>query len=314
MAKRLPSLTALRTFETAARHKSFSKAGEELAVTPAAIGYQIKQLEDEIGAPLFLRKHRAVELTPMGRSLANKLGPAFQGITSAWQELRVPDYGAPLRITAPDPLALDWLIPTIDAAKEQGPGPTIVLESSRELRDLDSGKWDVAIRTGRETNDQYFCESLLRQWYTPLMRPELAEQACRVEDLLRLDLVQTLTQAEDVWRSFFRQMKVPFDSSYATTCPDSRTALELAAKGNYVAICGHFLAEKYLAAGSLVSPFPHALVYVSRVWLICPHGMENSDNVQWLRDLLHASADRIREHVKGFNLFGYDGNTIPSIV
>ena len=65
MVTAFPPLNALRAFEAAARNESFSKAGEELAVTPAAIGFQIKQLEDEIGAPLFIRKHRAVELTPI---------------------------------------------------------------------------------------------------------------------------------------------------------------------------------------------------------------------------------------------------------
>ena len=66
MSQRLPSLTSLRTFEAAARLLSFAKAAEELSVTPAAVGFQIKQLEEELGAPLFIRKHRAIELTPIG--------------------------------------------------------------------------------------------------------------------------------------------------------------------------------------------------------------------------------------------------------
>lgn len=314
MSKRLPSLTALRTFDAAARHKSFTKAGEELSVTPAAVGFQIKQLEDEIGAPLFIRKHRAVELTQTGHSLADKLSTAFQVISSAWQELHVPEFTSPLRITASDPISLDWLIPTIDAAKKQGTAPEVLLETSRELRDLDADNWDVAIRTGYGPYDPYFCESLLRKWHTPLMRPELAKNVQSVEDLLNLDLIQTITEAEDVWRNYFRQMKLPGEPAYATTCENPRLALELAATGKYVAIGGHFHAEKYLAAGTLVSPLPYAIVYVSRIWLLCQRGRENSDGVKWLRDLLHADADRIRVRAEGFKCFDYNGNNVPCLV
>lgn len=313
MSKRLPSLTALRTLEAAARHKSFSKAGEELAVTPAAVGFQIKQLEDEIGAKLFIRKHRAVELTPTGRALAEKLAPAFQDISSAWQDLHMPEFTSPLRITASDPVSLDWLIPTIDAAKKQGAAPEIVLETSRELRDLEADNWDVAIRTGYGPYPPYFCESLLRKWHTPLMRPELAKNVQSVEDLLNFDLIQTMNKAEDVWRNYFRQLNLPGEPDYATACENPRLALELAAAGEYVTIGGHFHAEKYLAAGTLVSPLPYAIVYVSRIWLLCKRGQENSDEVKWLRDILHADADRIRARAEGFEFFDYDGNIVPSL-
>ncbi len=283
-------------------------------MTPAAVGFQIKQLEDEIGTPLFIRKHRAVELTPTGRSLANRLAPAFRTISAAWEDLYVPAFTSPLRITAHDPINLDWLIPAVDAGKKRGPAPEVVWESSRELRDLEVDNWDVAIRTAKQPYDQYFCESLLRKWQTPLMRPELAEQIQRTEDLLKFNLVQTVDEAEDVWRSFFRQMKIPGEPAYATTWSSPRTALELAANGDYVAISGHFLAEKYLEAGTLVAPIPHALVYVSRVWLICPHGQESSAGVKWLRELLHTSADRMRQRAAEFELFDYDGNILPSLL
>ena len=70
MSERLPPLTALRAFEAAARHMSFAKAADELNVTPAALSFQIKSLEDHLGAPLFRRMNRAVELTEAGKTLA----------------------------------------------------------------------------------------------------------------------------------------------------------------------------------------------------------------------------------------------------
>ena len=109
-------------------------------------------------------------------------------------------------------------------------------------------------------------------------------------------------------------MKVPGKPRFATKCPDPRSALELAANNDYVAIGGHFMAEKHLEAGILVSPIPHALVFESRVVLICSKGQEVSDRILWLRNALHASADKDRRRVKDFELFDYDGNTVPSLV
>ena len=70
MSDRLPPLTALRAFDAAARHMSFAKAADELNVTPAALSFQIKSLEDHLGHPLFRRLNRAVELTEAGKALA----------------------------------------------------------------------------------------------------------------------------------------------------------------------------------------------------------------------------------------------------
>lgn len=184
MPNRLPSLTALRTFEAAARHMSFSKAGVEFSVTPAAVGFQIKQLEDELGAPLFVRKHRAVELTPLGQDFAHKIAPAFATITTAWQNVDKPKPVSTLRVTAPDNAALDWLMPATAAAKSARPGLEIIWDASRQLRDFDSGAWDVAVRSIREPDDRYFYEPLLKKWFMPLVRPEVARHVRCGKDIL----------------------------------------------------------------------------------------------------------------------------------
>ncbi|MGA9436454.1 MAG: LysR family transcriptional regulator, partial [Roseobacter sp.] len=85
MNDRLPPLTALRAFDAAARHMSFAKAADELSVTPAALSFQIKSLEDHLGAPLFVRLNRAVELTDAGRTLAPGAAAGFQTLAAAWR-------------------------------------------------------------------------------------------------------------------------------------------------------------------------------------------------------------------------------------
>jgi LysR family glycine cleavage system transcriptional activator len=84
MVDRLPPLTALRAFDAAARHMSFAKAADELFVTPAALSFQIKSLEQHLGAPLFRRLNRAVELTEAGRALAPGALAGFQTLATGW--------------------------------------------------------------------------------------------------------------------------------------------------------------------------------------------------------------------------------------
>ncbi|HZT19262.1 MAG TPA: LysR family transcriptional regulator, partial [Dongiaceae bacterium] len=80
MARQLPSLGALRTFEAAARHLSFTRAAEELSVTPAAVSYQIRMLEEQLAVRLFVRSTRAVQLAPAGQLLVSAMTEAFGGI------------------------------------------------------------------------------------------------------------------------------------------------------------------------------------------------------------------------------------------
>ncbi|MEL6426837.1 MAG: LysR family transcriptional regulator, partial [Pseudomonadota bacterium] len=88
MSDRLPPLTALRAFEAAARHMSFQRAAEELSVTPAALSFQIKNLEEHFGAPLFHRLNRAVSLTEAGRALLPGTADGFEALRTAWRGAR----------------------------------------------------------------------------------------------------------------------------------------------------------------------------------------------------------------------------------
>src|SRR5260370_9514032 len=92
----LPPLSALRAFEAAARLKSFSKAAEELSVTPAAISHQIHALEQDLGVQLFRRLNRAVELTASARGPLPGLSAPFAGIQASVRRRRAPNDNAPV--------------------------------------------------------------------------------------------------------------------------------------------------------------------------------------------------------------------------
>jgi len=95
--RRLPSLTALRTFEAAARHAHFGRAAAELCVTDSAVSHQIRQLEEQLGTALFQREGRQVRPTPQARRLLHSLQQAFELIGEACDELRDPGSQAQLR-------------------------------------------------------------------------------------------------------------------------------------------------------------------------------------------------------------------------
>ncbi len=176
MPDRLPPLTALRAFEAAARHLSFAKAADELNVTPAALSFQIKSLEEHLGQPLFLRLNRAVKLTEAGRVLAPGTTEGFQTLTSAWRSTRRLQDDTTLNVTAGPAFTAKWLAPRLyDFAREN---PEIDLRFSATLRIMDFvlDEVDIAIRFGLHDKDDpnLWTKPLAREWVTPVMTPELA--------------------------------------------------------------------------------------------------------------------------------------------
>ena len=154
MSDRLPPLTALRAFEAAARHMSFAKAAEELHVTPAALSFQIKSLEEHLGQPLFLRLNRAVRLTEAGRTLAPGVSDGFDTLTQAWRATRRLQNDTVLNVTAGPAFTAKWLAPRMyDFARAH---PEIDLRFSATLRILDFERddVDVAIRFSSSKTDE----------------------------------------------------------------------------------------------------------------------------------------------------------------
>src|SRR5204862_51647 len=117
----LPPLSALRAFEAAARLKSFSKAAEELSVTPAAISHQIHALEEDLGVQLFRRLNRAVELTASAKVVLPGLSDAFAGIQASVRRLRAHNDTGTLTVTASPSFAAKWLVVRLHRFQERWP-------------------------------------------------------------------------------------------------------------------------------------------------------------------------------------------------
>lgn len=135
MVERLPSLNALKALEAAARQLSFSKAAEELHVTPAAISHQIKGLEDYLGVPLFHRLHRTLVLTNAAQAALPKLQKGFADLSEAVQQIRNHDGPQTLTVWAAPSFTAKWLVPRLNRFATLHPGIDLQVSAYEHLID-----------------------------------------------------------------------------------------------------------------------------------------------------------------------------------
>src|SRR5947209_5532445 len=196
----LPPLSALRAFEAAARLKSFSKAAEELRVTPAAISHQIHALEQDLGVQLFRRLNRAVELTASARVPLPGLSDAFAGIHASVRRLRAHNDTGTLTVTASPSFAAKWLVVRLHRFQERWPEIDVRISATDNVVDLTAGDFDIAIRYGSGRYPGLHVEPLLKNEVFPACSPHLLETGPPLrtpDDLRRHALIHDQTVDRD---------------------------------------------------------------------------------------------------------------------
>src|SRR5438128_3963919 len=169
--RRLPPLAAIRAFEAAARNENFTAAAAELGMTQAAVSYQVKALEERLGAPLFVRERGRARLTPLGHRLLPTLSQAFDSIEAAFATQREEDESL-LTITTTHTFANTWLAWRLGAFQMAHPELAVRMTTSNEVCDLRGGDADIAIRAGNggwEGLEEY---RLFESSFTPMASPE----------------------------------------------------------------------------------------------------------------------------------------------
>src|SRR5262245_46577427 len=149
MARRLPPLTTLQSFEAAARHLSFSKAGDELHVTHGAVSRAVRHLEDHLGVPLFKRATRAVHLTQTGVSYAAAVRDVLDRLAAATEAIADQQSIGILNLSTVDSFAAKWLIPRLFRFREAHSDIDVRLSASVNLADFVTDGIDIAVRYGR---------------------------------------------------------------------------------------------------------------------------------------------------------------------
>jgi len=187
--RRLPSLDLVRGFEAAARHLSFTRAGEELFLTQSALSRQIQTLEAQLGVPLFERRHRALRLTDAGQVLQGAARTVLDEFAGAVARIRREQAAEPLAISTNQPFAALWLIPRIARFRERHPGVDVFISADNRIIDLDREHVDLAVRYCTEAMAPPGSVRLFGERLVPVCSPRLARDRTRPlkrpEDLSR---------------------------------------------------------------------------------------------------------------------------------
>ena len=300
MARRLPPLNSLRAFEAAARHLSFTKAAEELHVTPAAISHHIKALEDHLGVKLFRRLNRAVLLTDAGQACVAGLSDAFDRMTVALARLRAQECSGPLTVSTSPALAAKWLVPRLEGFQELYPEIDVRVSAAMRLVDFAREDVDVAIRYGPGCYPGLLAELLLTNEVVPVCAPALLEGSRRLrtpQDIRHHTLLHDDTSTSDGaypnWPMWLRAAGLEgVDASRGPRFDYPGLVLEAAAAGRGVALALSTVAAADLAAGRLVRPFAVAVPLPFAYYVVCPKATAERPKVAAFRQWLRAEVER----------------------
>jgi len=300
MNSHLPPLTALRAFEAAARYLSFSKAADELHVTPAAVSHQIHALEQDLGVMLFHRMNRAIELTASGRVLLPGLTEAFTGIQSAVGRLRAHNDTGTLTVTASPSLAAKWLVLRLHRFQEQHPDIDVRISATDEVVDLTKGDFDIAIRYGCGRYPGLEVELLFTNEVFPACSPQLLTVGLPLrtpEDLARHTLIHDQAIERDplvptwaMWLKAAGVTNVPVGAGL--TFNSIYLALDAAIAGQGVVLAYSKIASADLVAGRLVRLFSLALPDQFAYYIVSAPGALERPKVRAFRNWLRQEADR----------------------
>jgi LysR family glycine cleavage system transcriptional activator len=254
MARSLPPLNALQSFEAAARLGSITAGAEELHVTHGAISRQVRALEEWTGVTLFERAGRRVQLTEAGRAYLDAVRPALDSIAEATRRLADAGGDSALAVNALPTFTMRWLLPRLTRFQRRRPGVEIRLVSSDQPL-AGAGAFDVAIRRGPGPWPGCVARPFLSEWELPVCSPALLAQRPikRPADLAKHTLLHAETRP-DAWRRWLAAAGVPKLVAEKQRFDHFYLALQAASDGLGVALGPLPILADDLAAGRLVAP------------------------------------------------------------
>ena len=253
MTYHLPPLSWLRAFEAAARLGNFTRAAEELLITPAAVSYQVRQLEQQLGYPLFDRVHRELVLTRLGQTYLPTVEKAFSDLSIATVSVFGERERQPVRFRCLNSFGQLWMIPRISAFQQAHPGIELQMISASWAETLNPDLFDIDIRFGDGSWTDGVVEFLLNDPIVAVCHPDLAlpagaKDVAALAEAPRLDIMGVV----DTWESFFRDFGELVPERNGLQVDQTLSALELAALGHGHALVLESLARPYLDSGRLI--------------------------------------------------------------
>ncbi len=290
---RLPPLNALRAFEAAARCLSFSKAAEDLSVTPAAVSHQIKALEEWLGVALFKRLNRAVMLTDEGQAYVLGVREGLNTIRISTEKLLKQDSTGSLTVSTLPSFAVRWLLPRLSRFREEHPDIDVRLSATDFLTDFERDDVDLVIRYGSGEYPGLYTEKLLTE---DSLFPVCSPQLLKGDNPLRTpaDLMHHTLLHDDLrvdWETWLAAAGVKgIDPKKGPSFNDSSMVLTAAMEGQGVALGRSTLAAADLAAGRLVKPFDVELKAGHAYFVVCPEESAERPRIVTFRNWLMKEA------------------------
>ncbi len=298
--RQIPPLAAIRAFEAAARLENFTAAAVELGMTQAAVSYQVKALEERIGASLFVREKGRAALTPLGRQLLPSLSQAFDGIAQAFAATREEDE-ALLTVTTTFTFANTWLAWRLGGFQVEHPDLAVRLATGNRLVDLKTGEADVAIRAGAKEWDGLDSTPLMAVDFSPMCAPScLARtEAALGRPIVPADLpgLPLITPDDSWWDAWFAAAGVDGGARRrrAGLRLDSQADEGQAVMGGqgFVLLTPAFW-KNDIADGRLVQPFALTATAGFRYWLVIAPERRNVPKIkrfkEWLMEQVEEAA------------------------
>lgn len=300
MARRLPPLNALRSFEAAARHLSFVRAADELSVTPAAVSQQVKALEEHLGLKLFRRQARGLLLTDAGQMLLPGLREGLDKMAEAVRRVSAATGSGPLTVNTLPSFATRWLVPRLHRFHARRPEIQLRLSTSSTLVDFAAEDVDAAIRYGKGEYPGLKADLLMVEDLTPVCSPALLDGSAPLrtpEDLRHHTLLHDVINVEggvhvdgrldDNWRRWLAHVGVDdIDPYRGPGYSDASNTLQAAIAGQGVAMGRGALIADAVAEGHLVRPFPQTIPSNFAYFLVYPLALADVSKIRAFRDWL----------------------------
>jgi LysR family glycine cleavage system transcriptional activator len=265
----LKNINVLHSFECAARHNSYSKAAVELCISQAAVSQQMRQLEENLGSQLFLRKGKKMLLTQKGKALFEASQQAFTLLNKSLSKIKDEGVSGSLTITSTQAFTSLWLMPKLNKFSALYPDIKIRVMSSPNFDDLKQQHIDLAIRFGTQvkenTDNTYACEYFGEDYVYPMCSEKLAKtmKFQEPDDLLQTWLVSLESPGPYDWPSWFEHTGIKSYQQHQqwTHVHSTDMALNAVLNGHGFTLATRYLCTQLLESGQLLIPvkIPHPL-------------------------------------------------------
>lgn len=293
MARKLPPLNALKSFEAAGRLLSFTRAADELNVTQAAISHQIKSLEAHLGVPLFTRYARGLTLTQQGKKLLPEVTEAFDKLSITVGALTPENHSNTVSVRLAPSLAAKWISPRLKYFWMQHPEIDLSMYHAHPAVDFEREDIDIAVTYGHGQWPDVIAEPLMTLDFFPVCAPEFLSTDKPVNDLDNLRYYTLLHDGGfDSWNEWLQLAgKMDMTPTKGILIDDTNVIIQMAIDGQGIAMASTLFAADYLASGQLIKPFDIVLENDFSYYVVCPKERLEKPAVRHFRDWL-LSLDR----------------------